>query len=217
MTPRKVCRQSVVYLGAVYLIYLPLYAYAILSVMGDENSFVAGLAMSAINTSMGLWIALVYWYFSFYGSSGATKAVGGGSSKRTASTVTAADTEHHLTSEAEEDCNFVSAPFTSIGGGNNSAEQKRQRQEQEQKEEEASSSSVASDDCSKISCEKKKNNKASAAAASAAMKYSFNIFDGTNLAGSSDSPFADFLFEGDDDEGADNQAETDYWAGCQQL
>ena len=48
-------------------------------------------------------------------------------------------------------------------------------------------------------------------------KYSFNIFDGTNVAGASTGPFSDFIFDGDSDDAANDEAESNYWAGCQNL
>ena len=47
-------------------------------------------------------------------------------------------------------------------------------------------------------------------------RYTFNIFDGTNLANSDDSPFAQYLFDGDEDDVACDDAETEYWAAVNQ-
>ena len=46
-------------------------------------------------------------------------------------------------------------------------------------------------------------------------KYDFNIFDGTNIAGSSDSPFAQFLFDGDQEDIENDQRESEKWKDCQ--
>jgi len=71
MTPSIVIRQSVVYLGVAYLIWMPQITYFALTTVSNKKHFGAAVLQSIVSLSKGLWIALVYWYFSFFGSSGA--------------------------------------------------------------------------------------------------------------------------------------------------
>ena len=217
MTPGKVFRQSVVYLGAVYMIYFPQYAYKIITVMLDRKSFGAAVATSILTTSRGLWIGLVYWHFSFYGSSGVfgrvwrwiqprddltlqriternTKINAKRNAKRKAKRKT--DVAQDLDSEAEEDCSATSVvtPESERGG----------KQEQE-------------DGLSPIGISSKNRKKNVRIAPSSRRRYSFNIFDGTDVAGASEGPFADFIFDGDESDVEKDDSESKYWADCQNV
>lgn len=48
-------------------------------------------------------------------------------------------------------------------------------------------------------------------------QYSFNIFDGTCIAGSEDSPFSQFVFDGDEEDKENDRKESDLWAAAQSI
>ena len=164
MKPRIVFMQSAVYLGVIYLIYIPVLADTIVLIMLNKRSFGSAVAVTMFTDSMGLWIAIVYWYFSFHGSSSEIKVIGMGNRPSLNKDNNSSSGVHKLTTEGEED---------SVDGASN--------EDQNRKTE---------------------------------TTYSFNIFDGTNV---SDSPFAQFLFEGDEQDVADDEADTEFWKGTQQV
>jgi len=168
MTPCIVLRQSALYLGAIYLIFFPAVAYNIMAVMGNDASFSATLVMSIFTNSMGFWIALVYWFFSFCGSPVETRIISMRNHPSLNRSKLSMSVRRKLAEmEAqEEDCEI----------GNNQQQQQDRR---------------------------------------SSTRYSFNIFDGTNVAGA--SPFAAFLFEGDESDLADDEAGTKFWQDSQRV
>lgn len=62
--PWMVARQSAVYLGSLYWVYLPLFVFCGLCSLKHTKSFGVSLWFSLVTFSMGLWFSIVYWYFS---------------------------------------------------------------------------------------------------------------------------------------------------------
>jgi len=58
-----VARQSAIYLGSLYWVYLPLFVYFGLNYYQHAKNYGVDLWVSIISVSLGLWIAIVYWYF----------------------------------------------------------------------------------------------------------------------------------------------------------
>ena len=48
-------------------------------------------------------------------------------------------------------------------------------------------------------------------------RHSFNIFDGTDVAGANSGPFGNFVFEGDESDFENDDTESRFWAGCQNV
>jgi len=190
MTPGIVCRQSAVYLGAIYLVYLPTLAYTILRTMGDENNFGATLAMSILTNTLGLWIAIVYWYFSFRGSSGEIRII----SMRNRQSL---DSEKLTVARNDENISKTSH------------DDEWHQQSSSQEGERTSSDGKNSNDRDK--------RKSKARKSAVKKKYSFSIFDGTSIASLEDkgSKFADFLFEGDEEDVKNDESTTKFWSSCQ--
>jgi len=61
--PAMVAKQSAVYLGSLYWVYLPLFVYSGLYYFQHIKSFAVAMWVSIISVSLGLWFAIVYWYF----------------------------------------------------------------------------------------------------------------------------------------------------------
>jgi len=61
--PVMVAKQSAVYLGSLYWVYLPLFVYSGLYYFQHIKSFAVAMWVSIISVSLGLWFAIVYWYF----------------------------------------------------------------------------------------------------------------------------------------------------------
>jgi len=61
LTAGMVAKQSFVYLGSLYWVCLPLFVFY---GVYNSNNYWIGLWVNAITGSMGLWFAIVYWYFS---------------------------------------------------------------------------------------------------------------------------------------------------------
>lgn len=173
MTPGIVCRQSILYISAMYITCIPmfLFYYQKLYYDGGEVRLGFAIANQVLPLFAGLWIALVYWFFSFKGG----VSIGRPSFGSTDEITTAAANARNSLEDSGNDNG-------GHGGGNRN-------------------------NSSRNRGNKKKLSK----------RYTFNIFDGTNLANSDDSPFAQFLFDGDEDDAAYNDAETEHWAGCQQV
>jgi len=140
-----------------------------MAVMGNDASLAATLVMSIFTNSMGFWIALVYWFFSFCGSPVETRIISmrnHPSLNRSKLSISVRRKLAELEAQ-EEDCEI----------GNNDQQQQQERR--------------------------------------STNRYSFNIFDGTNVAGA--SPFAAFLFEWDESDLADDEAGTKFWQDSQRV
>jgi len=209
MTPSIVIRQSVVYLGVAYLIWMPQITYFALTIVSNNKHFGAALVASIVPNLKGLWIALVYWYFSFFGSSGvilrlrsSLRRMSSKSRKSMSEALAITQVTQNVQTEAED--------VTGGGGGG---------------EHSAAFSGKSSIDDTPGSLpnmkHKHKRRRSSSrkrhTGAGGGRKYSFNIFDGTNVAGASTGPFSEFIFDGDSDDAANDEAESKFWAGCQNL
>lgn len=62
--PWMVARQSAVYLGSLYWVYVPLFVFCGLCSLKHTQNFGVSLWVSLVTFSMGLWFSIVYWYFS---------------------------------------------------------------------------------------------------------------------------------------------------------
>ena len=199
MTPSTVCRQAAVYLGAIYLIYLPQYAYFILSVMADEKRFGAAVTMSVIATSRGLWIALVYRYFSSYGSSAAF----GGLRFRLHPNFRLMSVKRHKRGIKRTSSVTGSLPTESEETNPTASVDERQQQQQDGEGPSAVSNDVDND-------KKRLHRK------TMVHNSSFrNIFDGTNIAGVGSNRFADFVFKEDEEDAEEDYLESKFWSECE--
>jgi len=63
MSASMVARQSAVYLGSLYWVYLPLFVYNGQIQLGNDVPFGISLWVNLVTKSMGMWFAIVYWYF----------------------------------------------------------------------------------------------------------------------------------------------------------
>merc|ERR1740130_562430 len=59
-----VVKQSLVYVGVLYWIFIPHIIVSFMSVIGNRKHFGMNLFSCIVTDCLGLWIALMYWYFS---------------------------------------------------------------------------------------------------------------------------------------------------------
>merc|ERR1740130_2645958 len=59
-----VIKQSLVYVGVLYWIFIPHIIVSSISVIGNRKHFGLNLFSCIVTDCLGLWIALMYWYFS---------------------------------------------------------------------------------------------------------------------------------------------------------
>lgn len=197
VTPGLVGRQSAVYLGVIYLIYTPRYAYFIMSVMFDTKLFGAALAKDILSASTGLWFAIVYWYFSFCGStsSGIVSRIRKRLSKdkmaknRKGRRCGGNGNNKNETTIMDSGCFRASGQLSQLSNFHNEV--------------------VGDGDDNIIN----KTSSDAESASSGGRRYSFNIFDGKKPAGS--SAFSEFVFDGDEEDLENDEAESRLWESCQ--
>lgn len=197
-----VAKQSAVYLGALYWIYLPF----LTNLFSPTKEFCLAMWCASIFSAQGLWFAMVYWYFTAEGgkddaamsfphdysgqlvNNNATRPRSSLEDK--GSTIEFADSDLLAAQQSlgrSEGCkDQTSTPF-SMKSSNRS-----------------NTSSGFFSIKSPASQHKKKK---------LSPRPSFNIFDGKGANGR----FSDFIFDGDSDDEENDAAESMHWAGCQNV
>jgi len=240
ITAGMVARQSAIYLGSLYWIYLPLFVYYGLYNFNRSKNFGVAVWVSTVSVSLGLWLAIVYKYFSSSGKEPSAFSCddlcdvgcGGGSggpgghrfsttTHRSTGIMTAASAIRESVSNREE-CDVyevIDGPeksyhLTDLVGPTSSTSNH--------------GGSIGPRDGSSKSNRSKRDSArwnlntsggtgggphAVASSRASQQRFSFNIFDGTASAGK----FAAFIFDGDSEDEEKDLAETEQWAGCQNI
>lgn len=64
MPASMIAKQSAIYIGSLYWVYLPLFLYYGVNYFSEQKSYFIAVWVNLITNSMGIWFAIVYWYFS---------------------------------------------------------------------------------------------------------------------------------------------------------
>ena len=186
-----VAKQSAIYLGSLYWVYLPLFIYhGIESSMEQDQQtppYWICFWVNLVTNSMGVWFAIVYWFFSTE-----EEKVDNNRSSRGERNNTATDVMMD-SDEADKDDN-----------------------EDKEKSETLADLTKVSSNCrrSRWSSSNSTTRMSSSMRMSRASKrFSFNIFDGTASSGL----YADFVFDGDSEDEEKDAAESKLWEACQTM
>lgn len=205
MPVSMVAKQSAIYLGSLYWVYLPLFVYNERNYFHDDKSYGACLWVNLITNSMGIWFAIVYWYFSTeenYNDSGSDDDVHTKEDSNIAPTDVVDDekdkdldtTDNFSSPDAiDEEKSMAFGTLTTKKSNRWSSTNATTLMA-------GSQTTMAS-------------NRTSKRASRTSKRFSFNIFDGTASSGM----FAAFVFEGDSDDEEKDAAESRKWAECQDM
>jgi len=204
ITVQAVTKQSGVYLGTLYFIYLPGLVSSSLGTFFGSKNFVLSCVGTFVTVSMGVWYALSYRYFSAPHVSGGNGILGAARRRvskileptrrtiRGSCSAAFSASDHH---KSEQFDNAVDDP-PPLHEPNNMHSAMPPTEESPT---ESSFSEAPPSRRDKSSEEFRKS-------------FSFNIFDGT---APSQSQWAEFIFECDESDAENALEETRYWAGCQ--
>ena len=64
MPVSMIAKQSAIYIGSLYWVYLPVFLYYGVNYFSEQKSYSIAVWVNLITNSMGIWFAIVYWYFS---------------------------------------------------------------------------------------------------------------------------------------------------------
>jgi len=188
-----VAKQSAIYLGSLYWVYLPLFVYYGTNYFRDERSYGICLWVNLVTNSMGIWFGIVYWYFSTEencNDSGSEDDV----HTKEDSNLTPTDALDHGTGVIDEEKSETFATLAAKKSSNRWSSTNSTTMMA------GSHSTMATTRTSKRTSRTSK-------------RFSFNIFDGTASSGM----FAGFVFEGDSDDEEKDAAESKQWEHCQGM
>jgi len=202
-----VAKQSAIYLGSLYWVYLPLFVYNGLKYFhDDEKSYVACLWVNLVTNSMGIWFAIVYWYFSTeesYNDSGSDDDDDDDvHTKEDSNIADVVDHEKDKDLDANNNPDDVIEEDKSMAFGTLGAKKCSNRW-----------SSTNATTLMTGSQTTMASNRTSRRTSRTSKRFSFNIFDGTASSGM----FSAFVFEGDSDDEEKDAAETKQWSECQNM
>jgi hypothetical protein len=188
-----VIKQSLVYVGVMYWIFIPQFIVSLISVIDNRKSFGLHLFNCIVTDSMGLWIALVYWYFS-------TNAAASGI------VISFKNNIIIIKQHCGDMCDPSTINHEDEDDDNDNDEEKNEQEDVVvSKAFSLKSNKSSNNDNISTNSKHKQHQKM-------VKRYSFNIFDGTAPA---NGRFSDFVFDGDDDDEEYDEKESEYWAGCQ--
>lgn len=193
-----VAKQSAVYLGSLYWVYLPLFVYNGMMYLKHSSPFWVCLWVNTINTSLGVWFAIVYWYFSTEDEDGDeldTKD---------------ANSPHHSDDDAIDKTEPVDGPSVFDGSVD--------RDSNEEDDEHSETFAELTDPKRRGSGNRTSYANSTVATETvssrrSSKRFSFNIFDGTASSGM----FASFVFDGDSEDEESDEAESRKWEHCQNM
>lgn len=231
ITASMVARQSVIYLGSLYWVYLPLFVFNGVIVYNHSSSFGFAFAVwvSSASVSLGLWFAMVYKYFSSSGKKEPSAFscedlcdCGGGSTvpnPNKLSTITHRSTGITTTAgivadDDDEGADVFDANNTSTSnhsGSNGLQEGSSSRSLRSKKSGQRWNLNTNAVGVAVGVGVGHHHTPASSRATQ--QRFSFNIFDGTASSGK----YAAFIFDGDSEDEEKDGAESRLWAGCQNI
>lgn len=188
-----VAKQSAIYLGSLYWVYVPLFVYSGFNYSGQEKSYWLCLLANLISTSMGIWFAIVYWYFSTEENTGNGTDDDVGTKNCNKDAIDLDKTSNANSGNEEE----KSEDFATLTRANSRSRWSSTN----------ATTMMAGSNTTMAS------GRSSRRLSRASKRFSFNIFDGTASSGM----FSAFVFEGDSEDEDLDAAESRQWEHCQNL
>lgn len=195
-----VAKQSAIYLGSLYWVYLPLFVYNGMNFFHDESPYGVALWVNLVTNSMGIWLAIVYWYFSTEencNDSGSDDEI----HTKEDSNITPTDVMDH-DRDKDLDTTGVIDEEKSEAFANLATKKPSNRWSSTN-----ATTLMAGSHTTLASA------RTSRRMSRTSKRFSFNIFDGTASSGM----FAAFVFEGDSDDEEKDAAESRQWEHCQGM
>jgi flagellar basal body-associated protein FliL len=193
-----VAKQSAIYLGSLYWVYLPLFIYhGIESSMEQTPPYWICLWVNLVTNSMGVWFAIVYWFFS-------TEEEKVDRSSRS---------ERKNNTKNNKNRN---SPTTDVMMDSDADADKDDDDDNKEKSETLADLTKVSSNCRRSrwsSSNATTRTSSSMRMSRASKRFSFNIFDGTASSGL----YADFVFDGDSEDEEKDAAESKLWEACQTM
>jgi len=193
-----VIKQSLVYVGVLYWIFIPHLIVSSISVIGNRKHFGLNLFSCIVTDCLGLWIALMYWYFS--------------TDDCASSIVISFKNMKHKCTPHQHHFNNNSNKTTTVTTVNSCAhcgDEENNNQEHGNEDEEISKPFSIKSSNSRDNSGKNKYQQHNTRMKP---RFSFNIFDGTAPA---NGRLSEFVFDGDDEDEINDEKESEYWSGCQ--
>merc|ERR1740130_1768938 len=190
-----VVKQSLVYVGVLYWIFIPHIIVSFMSVIGNRKHFGMNLFSCIVTDCLGLWIALMYWYFST-DDCASSIAISFKNMKHKCT-----PHQHHFNNNSNK-----TTTVTTVNSCAHCGDEENNNQEHGNEDEEISKPfSIKSSNSRDNSVKNKQKQRMKP-------RFSFNIFDGTAPA---NGRLSNFVFDGDDEDEINDEKESEYWSGCQ--
>lgn len=203
MTTEQVAKQSAVYIGALYVVYAPALVHHSLVAFHTNNiNFGVTLVYCLLSSSMGLWYALVYRYFSTSGVSvdGTLMMMG----RRASQMSLPSDRKDTAVTARATIVSSMQMAANALQGSNNDDDddieesdeieaQRIQRLEQQETTIRIQNNNQRTQQQQQRIHES--SNELSTSSQQKSCEFTFNIFDGT---APTNSPYSDFIFDGED-------------------
>jgi len=220
MSASMVAKQSAIYLGSLYWVYLPLFVYNGQKHFGNNVSYGICLWVSMITNSMGMWFAIVYWYVTVEDNNNnnnddndenncdsddtkTTKEESALPSTTTTNTDALDAVDGHAPSnENKDDHDKPSILFSTFA--------KLKNKHNKNKFGSSNAKTTATDP---ESISRPPMSRSQSRRSSLTKRFSFKIFDGTVTSGM----FSAFVFDGDSEDEEKDTAESKQWENCQDM
>jgi hypothetical protein len=193
-----VAKQSAIYLGSLYWVYLPLFIYhGIESSMEQTPPYWICLWVNLVTNSMGVWFAIVYWFFS--------------TEEEKVDRSSRSERKNNTKKNNNKNRN---SPTTDVMMDSDDAD--KDDEENKEKSETLADLTKVSSNCRRSrwsSSNATTRTSSSMRMSRASKRFSFNIFDGTASSGL----YADFVFDGDSEDEEKDAAESKLWEACQTM
>ena len=240
MPASMVARQSAVYLGSLYWVYLPMFVYYSQIEAGNNVPFGICLWVMLITKSMGMWFAIVYWYFTAEDNTNDgdndNENENGKDNDTGNDTGNDNDNEEHNcdsdgTKTSTKDGSALPPTTTAATNALDAVDErgepsmlfsaiaklKNKHNKNKKKRITRRSNTMAdiadADSASMPMFARSTMTRGTSRRSSLTRRFSFNIFDGTASSGM----FSSFVFDGDSEDEEKDAAESKQWESCQGM
>jgi len=240
MPASMVARQSAVYLGSLYWVYLPMFVYYSQIEVGNDVPFGICLWVMLITKSMGMWFAIVYWYFTAEdntndGDNDNDNNNDNENGKDNDNSNGNDNDEHNCDSDGTKmftkDGSALPSTITAATDALDAVDEHgepsilfsaiaklKNKHNKNKKKRKTRSSNTMTDitDAESASMPipaRSTTIRGTSRRSSLTRRFSFNIFDGTASSGM----FSSFVFDGDSEDEEKDMAESKLWESCQEI
>ncbi|OEU08205.1 hypothetical protein FRACYDRAFT_249993 [Fragilariopsis cylindrus CCMP1102] len=197
--PQLQLKQSLVYVGVLYWIFIPHIIVSFMSVIGNRKHFGMNLFSCIVTDCLGLWIAIMYWYFSTDTDIASSIVISFKNMKHKCT-----PHQHHFNNNSNK-----TTTVTTVNSCAHCGDEENNNQEHGNEDEEISKPFSIKSSNSRDNSGKNKYQQHNTRMKP---RFSFNIFDGTAPA---NGRLSEFVFDGDDEDEINDEKESEYWSGCQ--